>query len=270
MRWRRFRVDGIEVGQEEVLLTGQTARHLATVLRMGRGEELVIVDGLGHEWVAEITSLASSGVRVKLLAQTGISNESPLDVTLALAFSRSEKMDQVVRQATELGATRVIGFRAARSQYGLGPTDSRKKRERWQKIAREARCQCRRQREPECEILSDIDQLLTWADRWTVSADGALKILAAEGEARKSLLDLQRRSPSCMNFLAVVGPEGGWTAEEAHRFDDNGFEGVRLGPRILRLETAATAMLASIQLLWGDLGVPGREAVPEDPPGERR
>ncbi|MHC1745175.1 MAG: 16S rRNA (uracil(1498)-N(3))-methyltransferase [Syntrophobacteraceae bacterium] len=268
MQRRRFRVDGIEAGREEVVLTGQTAHHLATVLRMGPGEQLVILDGRGREWLAEIESVARSGVRVKLLAETDASNESPLDLTLALAFARSEKMDQVVRQATELGAARVIGFRAVRSQYGLAPTDARRKRERWQKIAREALCQCRRQREPECEILSDGTELLEWADRWMPSSDGAMKILAAEAENRKSLVDLQRGSPFCMSFLAVIGPEGGWTAEETRRFRDSGFESVHLGPRILRLETAAAAVLASVQLLWGDLGVPGREAAPDEPPGE--
>lgn len=269
MRRKRFRVDGMEAGQEDVLLTGQTAHHLATVLRMGPGDEVVIVDGLGHEWLAEIEEVGRSGVRVKLLAQSETFHESPLDLTLALAFSRSEKMDQVVRQATELGATRLIAFRAARSQYGPGPADARKKLDRWQKIAREALCQCRRQLEPECEIVSDVNELLAWADRRMPPPDRAIKILAAEAETRKSLLDLQSRSPFCNSFLAVIGPEGGWSAEEARRFVVEGFHSVHLGPRILRLETAAAAVLASIQLLWGDLGVPCREAGPEEAPEER-
>jgi 16S rRNA (uracil1498-N3)-methyltransferase len=268
MTRKRFWVEAMEPGQEQVVLTGRTAHHLAAVLRMSPGDRLEIVDAEGREWLARIESVGKSGVCVKLLARKEASNESPLELTLALAFSRSEKMDQVVRQATELGVTRLVAFRARRSQYGIERADRNKKLERWQKITREALCQCRRQRQPECVLVSDVDELLERGDGWCPSLDGNLKILASEDESHKCLLDLHRGSPFCIGFLAVIGPEGGWTAEEIRRFDGKGFRRVHLGPRILRLETAAVALLASIQLLWGDLGVSGQNAVPDEPQGE--
>jgi 16S rRNA (uracil1498-N3)-methyltransferase len=267
MTRKRVWVEAIDPGQEKVVLTGQTAHHLAAVLRMSPGDRLEIVDAGGREWLGRIESVGKSGVCVKLLARNEASKESPLVLTLALAFSRSEKMDQVVRQATEMGVARLVAFRARRSQYGLEGADRAKKLERWQKIAREALCQCRRQRKPECVIVSDVEELLERADRWFPSPGETLRILASEDESRKSLVDLQRGSSFCINFIAVIGPEGGWTADETRLFSGKGFHSVHLGPRVLRLETAAVALLASIQLLWGDLGVSGRIGKRDEPQG---
>lgn len=268
MKRRRFWVERIDAGVEHVTLTGRSAHHLVDVLRMRPGEEVELVDGRGSSWVARIESIGPQGVRVKWVAHGETPRESPLDLTLAMAFSRSEKMDQVVRQATELGVTRLIAFQAARSQYGLERVDRARKRERWQKIAREALCQCRRHKEPGWDFLAGLSDLLHWADQWAASPDGSLKIFGWEQENQKSLLDLRAGSPFCMRFLAVVGPEGGWSPEEAHRLGTAGFQGVHLGPRILRLETAAVALVASIQLLWGDLGTPAGDGAPIQPRGE--
>lgn len=257
MRRKRFWVDRIDPEDERVVLTGQAAHHLVDVLRMKTGEAIELLDGKGGSWLARIESIGRQGVSVKLLAPGEESRESPLDLSLAMAFSRSEKMDQVVRQATELGVNRLIAFQAERSQYGLQRIDRVKKRERWQKIAREALRQCRRQREPECVLLSDVSDLLNWADQWGQPSERSLKLFGWEQEDRKSLLDLRAGSPFCMQFLVVVGPEGGWSHDEAQRLGAAGFSGVHLGPRILRLETAAVVLAASIQLLWGDLGVSG-------------
>lgn len=265
MTRKRFWVERIESGQEEVILAGQTARHAASVLRMSVGDRLEIVDGSGREWLARIESLGKSGVCVRLLTERLASGESPLELTLGLAFSRSEKMDQVVRQATELGVSRMVAFRARRSQYGLERASRGRKRERWEKIIREALCQCRRQKEPECVMLADVEALLGQADRWAPPGADSLRILAAEDGGRKSLMDLQRGSPFCMSFLTVIGPEGGWTEDEARCFERAGFLSTTLGPRILRLETAAVALVASIQLLWGDLGAPGRAGTRGEP-----
>lgn len=253
MTRKRFFALEIDPESELIELPGQASHHLENVLRSEPGDPVELLDGNGRAWAGVIAEVKAGRVVVRITGEEEPRTESPLDLSLAVAFSRSEKMDLILRQATELGFSRFIAFRSCRSQYGLAGAGADKRKERWLKIAREAICQCGRVRLPEIVLVSGISALLEMVSQWGKDGD-VLKLLALEAGAGESLWSLRKSFPSCGKALAVVGPEGGWTPEEADQLIVHGFHAVRLGPRIMRLETAATALVASAQFLWGDLG----------------
>ena len=161
-----FLLDDPFSDSDRVTLTGPTAHHLSAVLRIKAGDQIELRDGLGGAWLALVTRLDGTGVEARLLARQRLDIESPLILTVALACARVDRMELVIRQATELGAQRLIVFRAARSQYGLveGRAESRKRR--WLKITREALCQCGRVRIPEIVIVPDLGALLEYLPAW--------------------------------------------------------------------------------------------------------
>jgi len=253
MTRKRFFVERAVPGEGTIDLGGDAAHHIEHVLRLRAGEELELIDGVGGGWLGAIVETGMGTVRVRITGRLGPPAESSLNLSLALAFSRADRMDLVLRQATEIGVNRFIAFRSRRSQYGLTGRPAGKRLERWQRIAREAVCQCGRLNVPEMDILSDIRELLAKIEQWERSGN-LLRILAFERGDGKGIVDLHRAFPQCTEVMVAVGPEGGWSSEEAELLTRNGFHAVHLGPRILRLETAAAIVLSSVQLLWGDLG----------------
>mgnify|MGYP001409777614 CR=1 FL=1 len=249
-----FLVEPQVPGVEMVTLSDDVAHHLRNVLRLRPGDCIELRDGRGNGWAALVSEVKGKEVKIAVGEKLEVRNESPLELTLALAFSRFERMELVLRQATEMGVQRFIGFRAERSDYHLlGPHVERRK-ERWLKIAREALCQCGRMRLPEIAVLSDSAELISGADLWGSTEGRGIKILAREEGERWGLRFLHLQYPACRRMLVVVGPEAGWSRREGEQFIQAGFHSVHLGPRTLRLETAAVSLLAAVQLLWGDLG----------------
>ena len=235
-------------------LSGAASHHLRRVLRVRAGEQIEIRDGRGGAWLSRISDLSAEGVGIQVLERQYPASESSLAVTLALAHARSERMEWIVRQATELGVQRLIAFRSARSQYGLDGDQAEKRRERWLKIAREALCQCGRIFVPEIVFLPNVASLIESASAWLAPFKSHAGIVAWEGEDRQGLLSLQRELPQCKAVWLTIGPEGGFSEAEMELFEQAQFYILRLGPRILRFETAATSLTAAAQLLWGDMG----------------
>jgi len=249
-----FFVDEVNSGEEYATLSREATRHVESVLRLKAGDSIELRDGRGNGWMAVIAGMEGPVLRVRLAKRQLLESESPLKLTLAMAFARSDRMELVCRQATEIGINRFVAFRAKRSQYGLSEQQAKKRVERWSKIAREALCQCGRGRLPEIDVFADASALISAASSWGGAENEGLKVLACEGERKQSILELKRRAPVCGHIVAVVGAEGGWTDEEIDEFGRGGYQAVHLGPRVLRLETAAVALLSSVQLLWGDFG----------------
>ncbi len=261
-----FFVEGIEPGAELVDLSAEASHHLENVLRLKAGETVEIRDGLGNAWKGEIARIQKGCTRVRMVSKLDLSSlESPLRISLALAFARSDIMDLVVRQATEMGVAELAMFRGARSQYSISGSRAEKKIGRWLKIAREAVCQCGRTRVPEITVFDDLDRFLRSLPTGGGSGHGedhesgeqTLRIVALEGERERGLDELKKGQPVCGKVLALIGPEGGWDDSEISRLAGAGFKTIHLGPRILRFETAAVALICSIQLLWGDFGDAG-------------
>jgi 16S rRNA (uracil1498-N3)-methyltransferase len=265
-----FLIEPQDPGEGVVSLAGEVAHHVRNVLRLRPGDGIELRDGRGNGWAAVIKEIRGREVRVALGSKQAVHNESPLQLTLALAFSRFDRMEMVLRQATELGIQRFIAFRSERCEHHQPASQLNRRLERWRKITREALCQCGRMRLPEVLILADTAELISChSSAWGGPSAGAagiakdcsrgLKIVAREDADRQSLINLSAAHPICHQALVVVGPEGGWSWREGEQFVEAGFLPVHLGPRTLRLETAAVALVAVVQLLWGDLG----EANPE-------
>jgi len=259
-------------------LPPRLSRQLEDVMRAKVGESIELLDGWGSAWECLIVGIRRGIVSVSLTGKLDRPvSESPLSVTLGIGIARSDTMDLVVRQATEMGVLRLAVFRAARSQYGLSGKPAEKRKERWSKIAMEAVCQCGRTRAPKIEIFGGLDRFLIsldgvskaeaarrpgpahgGIDRNDCSQEGEtehiLKIFALEDECGNALRNLRSETgPDIRHVLALVGPEGGWDKSESSALIAAGFRPVSLGPRTLRLETAAVALVCSLQVLWGDM-----------------
>jgi len=229
-----------------VTLTGSAASHVARVLRLGLGDPLMLFDGSGGEHSARIESAGGGSVTVAVLEHIASDRESPLALTLAQGISRGERMDWVVQKATELGVTRIVPLLTERSVVRLDARQARKKLEHWHAVCVAACEQCGRNRLPQLQEPQELPQFL--AEGLAGPEAGTTKVLlSAQGQAR--LPDLPRHQP----ITVLIGPEGGLAPAEQQAAIAAGFTPLRVGPRVLRTETAAVVALAVLQREFGDL-----------------
>lgn len=259
MTGKRFFVEPLPSGEpgSETVVRGPAAHHMARVMRLRAGDSVILQDGRGGAREAILAWVGASEVGLTLGRAVFERRERFVPITLALAYAKSDRLDLAVRQAVELGAARLDFFRAARSQYALDASRGRRRLDRWKRIAEEALCQCGWNWLPELQL---HDRLETWLETLGNAAE-SLKLVAMEKRAARDLLETWNRFRSISSLVLAVGPEGGWSDEEAGLFRAAGFHEVGLGPRILRVETAATVFLAAAQMLWGDLVDRGRRDV---------
>jgi 16S rRNA (uracil1498-N3)-methyltransferase len=229
-------------------IVGEELAHLRRVLRLGPGDHLTVFDDTGWEHEAVIRALRADQGDLDILRSYQAERESPLQITLALGLTKGEKMDWVVEKATELGVQTLVPFV---STYTIPKLNDRKvetRTERWQRIAVSATKQCGRTRIPKILPPRDFQELVRqpWTD--------TLKLLFWEKEEQQTLKQVHETEHNARAMLLVVGPEGGFSFEEADMAKEHGFRSVQLGPRILRAETAAITALSLTQVLWGDLG----------------
>lgn len=239
MSAHRFAVDGPLAVGEEVVLAGEEGRH-ARVRRLAIGEPVELFDGAGRSWGGAVSAIGRDGIRVRVgAAHRARAGESPLDLTLAVALLKSDKLDWLIEKATELGVSRLQPFASARSL--ARPSNGRLAR--WRQIARAAAKQCGRTVVPPVAAPCAFDDLLP--------LPAAARLLLAEHHATAPLAALPLDHPA--SLLLIVGPEGGFAAAELDAARAAGLTLVGLGPRILRAETAALAAVALCQSRWGDL-----------------
>lgn len=243
MRTIRIHVDQPLAVSGELNLPAQAAEHVARVLRMSPGDPLVLFNGDGHDYAAVILAVGKREVTVRIESQQAVRNESPLALTLAQGVARGEKMDLIVQKATELGVVRVVPLLTERSEVKLDAARTEKRLAHWRAVAASACEQSGRARLP--EIVPALP-LAAWLS--DLADDGALR-LALLPEAGRAARELEF---TAAGGLLVVGPEGGLGERDVDALTAAGFEGLRLGPRILRTETAGLAALAALQALHGD------------------
>lgn len=223
-------------------LPAGAAHHVLRVLRLKAGHPLTLFDGEGGEYRAELARAGPRAVVVRVLEHREIERESPLAVTLVQGLAAADRMDYVVQKAVELGATAIVPVMVSRSVARLEGERATRRVEHWRQIAIAACEQSGRNRLPQVHRPCALG---TWL-RMPSKAD--LRVLLVPGAAG-SLGELAQ-PPGAIELL--VGPEGGFTAEESAAARVAGFRPVRLGPRILRTETAGAAMLAAMSAIWGD------------------
>ena len=225
----------------KILLPPGPARHAARVLRLAAGDTLHLFNGLGGEFVARIEHLSKEDVAVQVTAFNQRECESPLPVMLAQGISSGERMDYTLQKSVELGISAIQPIAAKRSVVKLAGERADKRVAHWQGVVYSACEQSGRNRVP------PVGQPLSLAMWLGQRPTGRLLFLSPLASVR--LADLPQ--PQGLQIL-VAGPEGGFEADEIAALESADAIPVRLGPRVLRTETAALAALAAMQGLWGD------------------
>jgi 16S rRNA (uracil1498-N3)-methyltransferase len=224
-----------------VILPDAVARHAMGALRLREGEAVTLFNGDGHEYAGILSTQGPAQVR--LLARRTPERESPLHILLAQGISSGERMDLTVQKSVELGVAAIQPLMMRRTIVRLHGDKVDRRRAHWQAVAVSACEQSGRNRVPEVAGITDFPcWCRTWPER------GHLGLLL-DPHAQISLASLPK---PVGGVTLLAGPEGGVDPAERDMALAAGFVGVRLGPRILRTETAALAALASMQALWGD------------------
>ena len=244
MRLTRVHVAGPLVSGKRVKLEGNAASHITRVLRLRVGTALVLFDGMGGEYEGSIDRAHGGEVIVAVGAQAAVERESPLQLTLAQGVSRGERMDLVVQKATELGVSHLVPVLTERSVVRLTAQQSDRKVNHWRAIAIAACEQCGRNRLPSVAPPVALKEFL----KGDAGAAGTRLLLSPEGTATPGDV-----APPGGAVTVLIGPEGGLTDEEEQAAIAAGFTALRLGPRVLRTETAAIAALTLLQREFGDL-----------------
>ncbi len=227
-------------------INGADAAHLR-VLRVRKGEDLVVCDGNGTDYRCRITEVGAEGVQAEILETSPSQGEPTVACRVYAAFSKGDKMDAVVQKSVEIGAAGVVVFPSARCvSRPTGPALI-KKQNRWQKIAQEAAMQCGRGIIPQVEVAPSYEAAICQA------AGAALPLFLYEEEREFSLQVALQDAPAAEAISLVTGPEGGFTPEEAAFAKAQGMRLTTMGSRILRCETAPICALSAVMLATGNL-----------------
>jgi 16S rRNA (uracil1498-N3)-methyltransferase len=227
---------------QTIALPERVAHHALRVLRLKIGDALVLFAGTGGEFDATLAHIDKRTVRAEVGAWHDIERESPLVVTLAQGLSSADKMDYTLQKAVELGVTAIQPLTAAKSVARLDSERAARRLEHWRQIAVSACEQCGRNRVPEIAPLADLHSWLA------TTLTNTRLLLTPRGSQRIAELTV-----TGSNIVLLAGPEGGFTNTEEDAALAAGFVAMRLGPRILRTETAAATAIAALQARWGDL-----------------
>lgn len=233
-----------------VTLPPEESRHLARVLRLRSGDAIRVFDGRGHEFVARVVETGGSSVKVRLVERVETASESPLHLTVAQAVLTGDKMDAVVRDLTMLGVAAVQPVVSARTEVRLATVRRSRRVERWRRVAVASAKQCGR------VVVPQIGEARELRD-WLAEDTSGVRLILVEpaGDVRAGDLGplnaAGNRPRSSVALL--VGPEGGWTREEATAAVSAGFVPWTLGGRTLRADAAPLVAASILQYLWGDL-----------------
>lgn len=227
-----------------VALPETAAAHLLRVLRLGVGDACVLFNGDGFDYDCRITTAGKRGGEAEVLAAREVDNESALRIVLLQGVARGEKMDWILQKATELGVAGFVPVNSERSEVRLDAARGEKRLAHWQGVVASACGQSGRAKVPPVAapvpLAEAVAGLPAEALRLTLdpTADAAVRGLA---------------DPRGRSIVVAIGPEGGWSPRDRSVLAAAGFEGLRLGPRILRTETAGIAAISALQAAFGDL-----------------
>ena len=226
--------------EQRLSLDESARRHVGQVLRLKPGTPLTLFDGHGGQFPATIETIERRNIVVNIGKHDPIEQESPLITHLFQGISKGERMDYAIQKATEIGIHSITPLLCERTVVRIEPKRMEKKMAHWQGVAIAACEQCGRNQVPRIHPAIPFKEALT-------HADGRLVVLDPEGDQR--LPDL---SPEQQTVSLLIGPEGGLSPSELDQANHHGFNRVRIGPRVLRTETATVVALTTLQQLWGD------------------
>ena len=219
------------------------AHHASRVLRLRVNDEVRVFDGIGNELHGHICEIEGKRVVLEKLQVCTVNRESPLNIVLAQALCSSEKMDWVIQKATELGASEIQPVQTQRSMVKLTGERAEKRTQHWYGITIAACEQCGRNMLPKVHAPLEFSSWIATI----CNAPGSKFILLPE-----AVTTLHEQLKPQEKIILLIGPEGGFSADEVQIALQAGFIAIRLGARLLRTETAAMAGIATLQTLWGD------------------
>lgn len=241
---RRFFVEGLKEDDRSVEVNGEEFLHLKKVLRLGRGDDVSVFGATGFELLGSIDELGNKSAKVKV---TGIKKDAPpaFGLILLQGMIKNSKPELVIQKATELGATALKFYPSSRTVREMQPEKKEARLERWRRVAIEAAKQCNRNSIPDILFLNDFREALQGS---------GVKLMLLEGGKRLKFKGALRIKKPFDSITVLIGPEGGFTEDEAKAAVESGFTPVDAGPRTMRAETAAIAALSIVQYEMGDIG----------------
>lgn len=252
---QRYFVPAAQMGQHSVALKGEDARHMAAVMRSKPGDCFIACNGSGRDVIAKIISIDKDNIQADITEELITHAEMAWKVTVAQSLPKGDKLEIVIQKGTEAGAAVFQPFLSQRTVVQYDERKEAKRLERWRKIAEEAAEQSHR------SVIPQVNEVQTWKSLLKQFSEFDLILFCYEEEGRsggglRGILQefRSRRSDAAPRIMIVIGPEGGFTPQEAEAATEAGAYLIGLGKRILRTETAALYALACLAYESGELG----------------
>ena len=236
----RFFVEPDAICNGSATVAGGDAYHIARSLRMAVGDDITLADGSGREYICRLVKIRDEECTAEVLSARASTSESPAEITLYMAYPKSDKLELIIQKAVELGAARIVPFESSRCIKRPNAEKIEKQTARLARIAEEAAKQCGRARLPAVAEPVSFKKMLEEASA------AQLSLFCYEGDGTKSLKAILSAGCVPATISIIVGSEGGFSPEEAEAAKEAGLTPVNLGPRILRCETAPMYALAAI------------------------
>ncbi|MFD1425651.1 16S rRNA (uracil1498-N3)-methyltransferase [Kroppenstedtia sanguinis] len=244
---QRYFVDSTQIGPDWLTVRGDDVHHIKNVMRMRAGDRLLCCDSKGTDYLAELESVSEGEAQCRILETLPSRGEPRIRVDVAASLTKGDKWEWVLQKGTELGAASFLPFTSARTVVKLDGKKASKKKERWQRIAKEAAEQSQRGQIPRVETVMDWRSLLERFHAYD-------RVLFAYEKGGRPLGEVLQETAAGDAMLVVIGPEGGFTETEKNEAVAAGAVSIHLGPRILRAETAPLALLSCIHYSYGEMG----------------
>ncbi len=247
---QKFIINSAEIVENRAVITGQDARHIFRVLRLKSGQKISLTNGQGIDYSGWIQSIGPERVEVVILEETQSMTESELHLTICSAMLKDKKMDQVIKQLTQLGVSQWVPFFSERAVPLPNTKKQERQMDRWENITRESLKQCRR------SCLVEIGTPIGFNEVLDLSRGYSHKIAFWENSTRSlGQLSTENHGDSKENrVILLIGPEGGFSQGEIDQAESASFLSYSLGPRIFRAEKAACVAAGLVQSIIGDIG----------------
>lgn len=236
----RFFVTKEQISENTILINGADAHHIARSLRMAEGDEAIICDGCGDEYLCKLLRIRDDECICEIIEKINSEAESPIFITLCMAYPKGDKLETVIQKAVELGASRIIPFESSRCIKRPKAEKAEKQNARLSRIAEEAAKQCGR------AVIPRVLPPLSYRQMLSEATKSELALFCYEAENGLSVKDVLKDRDLPLSISVVVGSEGGFSPEEAELAKEAGCISVSLGKRILRCETAPSYVLSAI------------------------
>ena len=236
----KFFVTKENIFENSAKISGDDSRHIARSLRMAVGDEINVSDGECGEYLCRLTRIRDEECECEIIERLDASSESPVFITLCMAYPKGDKLETVIQKSVELGASRIIPFESSRCIKRPKAEKQEKQTARLQRIAEEAAKQCGRSRLP------SVCAPLSYKEMLAEAKSAELSLLCYENERATTIKEALKSANMPKSISVIVGSEGGFSPEEAAMAEDTGCRSVTLGSRILRCETAPDYALSAI------------------------